>query len=214
VSGSAILAGLGLVVAGGFAYDAAHADGLDSSVIDTRELQRVLPDTAGALRAGDIRGTGPGGRYLLRWDESSVGAGALGVEMLLQLEHRGFDVGALRHHAAEVGRGRVRTTDEATATIDYVVGLDAIARWRVTPGAPEVAYVDPRGPGDIERYERLHDEVAAGLREAGLDDLAATLDRNVIAVVFDDRVPDSVLPDVVELGQMRQPEPVFVTPLR
>lgn len=214
VGGSAVLAGLGLVVVGGFTYDATHADGLDSSVIDARELAQVLPDTTRALRAGDIRGTGPGGRYLLRWQESSVGAGALGVEMLLQLEHRGFDVGALRHHAAEVGRGRILTTDEATATIDYVVGLDAISRWRETPGATEVAYVDPRGPGDIARYERLRREVIAGLREAGLPDLAATIDRNVIEVVFDDRVPDSVLPALVELGQMRQPEAVFVTPLR
>jgi hypothetical protein len=214
VGGSAVLAGLGLVVVCAFAYDATDADGLDSSVIDDRELRQILPDTTRALRAGDIRGTGPDGRYLLRWQESSVGAGALGVEMLLQLEHRGFDVGALRHHAAEVGRGRVRTTDEATATIDYVVGLDRIARWRRTPGAHEVAYVDPRGPGDIARYERLRRHVVAGLQQAGLHDLAATIDRNVIQVVFDERVPDSVRPALVELGRMRQPEAVFVTPLR
>jgi hypothetical protein len=211
-SGPRVLAGVGLVVAGSFAYDAADADGLDSSVIDARELRLVLPDTNRALRAEEVPGTGPDGRYLLRWDESSVGAGALGVEMLLQLEHRGFDVGAPRHHLAAVGRGRVREVGEATATIDYVVGLEAIGRWRATPGATEVAYVDPREPGDIERYRRLRDEVVAGLRQAGLDDLAATVDRNVIAVVFDDRVPESVLPDVVELGQMRQPEAVFVTP--
>ncbi len=213
VRGPAVLAALGLVVVASFAFDARSADGLDSSVIDTRALSDVLPDTARALGAGDIQGTGRYARYLLRWDESSVGAGALGIEMLLQLEHRGFDVGAPESHAAEVGRHRVRTADEATATIDYVVGLDVIDRWRATPGVTEVAYTDPRRPEDVERYARLHDEVVAGLRHAGLDDLAATVDRNVIAVVFDDRVPASVLPKVAELGRIPQPEAVFVTPV-
>jgi hypothetical protein len=210
--GPLALAGAGLVVVAAFTYDAAHADGLDSSIAETDGLGAVLADTAPALRSGDIPGTGPDGRYLLRWDESSVGSGAMGVEMLLQLEHRGFDIGAPAHHGAEVGRGRVRTVEEATATIDYVVGTEAISRWRSRPDAVEVAHTDPRTEADIARYDRRHAEVAARLRDAGLDDLAATLDRNLLAVAWDERLPRSLADDLDTLADLGHPEAVFVTP--
>jgi hypothetical protein len=203
-------AAVGMVATAAFAWEAAHVQ--VQSLGETTVLSHLAPPTVAALRSGGVPGGGEDGRYLVRWDEDELLFGSGGFGLLSELERAGLDVGAPAHHAAAVVEHRVRALPDATATVNYVVGPDVIAKWRAVPGAVEVAYVDRRSDAERARSERLHDEIVAGLTEAGLDDLVTRLEDNVFATGIDPRTPPGVSRKVQELVELGLPAAIFVAP--
>jgi hypothetical protein len=207
--GTAALVAL-LVVAGTtFTWDAAHSE--VPAAHESRTLRLVAPRAIRALRSGDVPGGGEDGRYLVRW-EDTLGIGSQGYGFLLELERQGFDVGVPRQHRTGAVAHRVRELDEATATVNYVNGQEAIARWDRTPGAERVAHLDPRSPAERARFERLRDGVVAGLRAAGLDDLVPTVDRNLFIAGLDPRMPTPLADKVARMMDLGLPTAVYVAP--
>ncbi len=169
----------------------------------------VLPEAVDALRAEGAPGGGMDGRYLVRSDDQ-VSGGLNTFTLLLELERRGFRAGVDEWSAVTARPFRVLAPRDATAVVTYVVG-PAIEEWRARPDAVEIAHAEPP-PGSAARYDRIRDEVAADLRDAGLADLATTFDDNLLAAaVYRDLPPDAVdgLREMVEVGQ---PTSIFVSP--
>jgi hypothetical protein len=205
-----------VLVSAAYSYDAAHTQPLD--LPESRTLARVAPPVVRALRqgrlagGGTVPGGGAGGRYLVRWHDTEVATTGVGFGLLLELERQGLDVGGPESDESAVVPHRVRDLDEATATVNVVIGDRPLARWRATPGAVEVVHTDPRTPRERARFTRLRDEVVAGLREAGLDDLAATLQLNVLTAAMDERMPPGLEAKAGELLAIGGPTAVFVAP--
>jgi hypothetical protein len=183
-----------------FTYTAASTE--VPAVEESRTLSQVAPQVVEALESGDAPGGGAGGRYLVRW-EDTLGIGAQGYGLLLELERQGLDVGVTTPYKTGAVAHRERPLDEATATVNYVNGGAAITRWDATPGAVQVAFYEPRDEAQHARFEQLHDDVVAGLRRAGLDDLAQSVDTNLFVTANDPRVPSELqatLGDMMDLG--------------
>jgi hypothetical protein len=207
-------AGLGaLLVAtvASFTYDAAHTEVPAAS--ETASLRHVAPVAIERLASGELPGGGRQGRYLVRWDEDALAIGSQGYGFLNELERQGFDVGVNEAHSTGSLPHRVRATEDADATVNYVIGEANIARWRADPAAVEAAYYEPRSPADLEEYGRLHDEVAAGLQAEGLDDLLNALDNKVFLVGIDPRVPAELTGKVARMMDLGLPAAVFVAPV-
>jgi len=139
----AVLAALLLAGSARFTYEAAHvrAEGEGNEL--SEPIRALGPEAAANLRSGDAPGGGVDGRYELRWPGHPGGfLDAAGFGILLELERHGFDVRTpVRRSDDEVP---YRWADEddppPTAFLDYVLGDEAIARWRRQPGAVQVAY--------------------------------------------------------------------------
>lgn len=205
--GVVALGALIVVSAASLTYRAASISADDP--VSTRTLRSLAPPTIDALASGQVPGGGHRGRYRVTWQDNALSIPAGGWGMVLELDRAGFDVGGMRNFGA--GEHRVVRPEDATATIHYVVGPRHVERWRVTAGALEVAYVDPRSPAQIAEYNRLHDQVVAGLEAAGLHDLVEEVDKFLLRVAFDARTPDELQPHlstmITELGL---PAAVFV----
>jgi len=211
-----LLAGTLAVVGVAFTVDAATSEPLND--VESETVARIAPPVAAALRDGEttdgtpVPGGGPEGRYLVRWHQNELATPAEGYGMLLELERQGLDVGGHEGDDAAIVPRRVRYLEDATATVNVVVGEGYIARWRDTPGAVQVATVDRRTPAQRDRYAVLRDETAADLRAAGLDELAEGLYVNVLATLLDERVPPEIQRRASELLTMGAPMAVFVAP--
>lgn len=208
--GLAALAGAFVVTAALLTYDSADTDLPPSETRDSEVLAQIAPATARALRAGDAPGGGPGGRYLVLFDEDPFDLGATGEGLVLELERQGFDVGVSERFGPDMVPHRVLRPDEATATIHQVVGTVAIDRWRAMPGAVEVALHEPRTAAQQARYDRDYADVVEELRQIGRDDLVARLTIGLTALVFDQSVPQEIRDDVAVLVDYGQPTAVFV----
>jgi hypothetical protein len=207
------MAGLGallLATTASFTYDAAHTEVPAAS--ETDALRHVAPVAIERLASGDLPGGGEDGRYLLRWDEDALAIGSQGYGFLNELERQGFDVGVPEAHSTGSVPHRVRAPGDADAIVNYVIGEANIDRWRADPTAVEVVFHEPRSAADLERYERLRDEVADGLRAEGLDDLVDVLDNKLFLVGIDPRVPAALTDKVAELMDLGLPAAVFVAP--
>ena len=211
----ALLATAGLVAllvatAASFTYDAAHTEVPAAS--ETDSLRHVAPVAIERLESGELPGGGKQGRYLVRWDEDALAIGSQGYGFLNELERQGFDVGVNEAHSTGSLPHRVRAAEDADATVNYVIGEANIDRWRADPAAVEAAYYEPRSPAELERFGELHDEVAAGLRAEGLDDLLSALDNKIFLVGIDPRVPADLTGKVADMMDLGLPAAVFVAP--
>jgi hypothetical protein len=206
----AALAAVMLVAAAQFGWQGAQVE--VQAARETGVLARLAPPTIAALRSGDVPGGGEDGRYLVRWGDDQEGFGVAGLGLFNELDRQGFTVRAVKFFGFAVVPYRTMDVDDATATVNIVVGPDMIERWRDTPGAVEVAYADPRSDEERERYDRLHDQVVEAMLDAGLPDRVASLDRNLYFTVHDPGLP----PDIAEMARplfdMGLPAAVFVAP--
>ena len=100
----------------------------------------------------------PDGTYLVRWDDT-ISLGATGVGVMLELEKRGFTVVADEFQRAAVLPHRVIEDECDADEVVYVVVGPSVDDVAATPGAREVAVVDPRTPEERRRF----DEVAAAI---------------------------------------------------
>jgi hypothetical protein len=209
VAGAAALLVVVVAWVGMFTNDAAHAE--QPAARQSLLLSQLAPATAEALDA-DVAGTGGrDGRYLVTWTDP-VAIGATGFGLLLELERQGFDVGVLEPYGRGAVEHRVVDPDEATGQVDLVVGEAGIAAAAEQPGAVVVAEADIRTEADIERYERLRDEVVGQLEGVGAAELEPTLDTALMAVAIDPRVPEETRELIADMADIGAPAAVFVTP--
>ena len=175
------------------------------------QLSQLAPQTTAALD-DDVAGTGGrDGHYIVTWTDP-VAIGATGFGLLLELERQGFDVGVLEPYGTGAVKHRVMDLDEATGQVDLVVGEAGIAAAARQPGAVVVAESDIRTEADIERYERLRDEVVGQLQDVGAGELEPTLDAALMAVAIDPRVPEATRELIADMADIGAPAAVFVTP--
>lgn len=209
LAGAAALLVMAVAWVGMFTNDAAHAE--PPAARQSLQLSQLAPQTTEALDA-DAAGTGGrDGRYLVTWTDP-VAIGATGFGLLLELERQGFDVGVLEPYGTGAVKHRVMGLDEATGQVDLVVGEAGIAAASRQPGAVLVAESDIRSEADIERYERLRDEVVGQLRDVGAAELEPTLDTALMAVAIDRRVPEETRELIADMADVGAPAAVFVTP--
>lgn len=152
----------------------------------SRMLGSVVPDAIAALKGSDVAGRGPGGRYLVDW-EDPVTIYNLGVGLTNEMRRSGLDVGITAPRALSLSdRWALRPTD-ATAVVILSVG-PAVERWRRCPGATLVASHDPRTPAQRARSDRLYRAAEAELVAAGIPDLGRRLREEPKAVMRDPRL--------------------------
>ncbi|MBA2282111.1 MAG: hypothetical protein H0W25_12910 [Acidimicrobiia bacterium] len=187
------------VVAGSIAAVRVESSGLRNS----RIVAALTPAVADAVAAID-----PDGRFLVRW-EDSVSLNATGVGVLLELERRGYRVGADPLQRAAVLPHRALLAGEATAVVWVVVG-PAVERLRADRTVEEVAAVDPRNREERGRSAALAASIDAALGRAGLDELTPVLDQSLVGVALDRRVPVEVKAQVEELLDLGLPAVAFV----
>ena len=138
------LAAVTVVLGVAFTVDSAHAEMFDAELATA--IDTVSAETAGRL-ADDPAGCGDDCRYMVTFtDPVHLVSPVFGL--LLELEKRGYDVGADAEREVAVRSHRVVDLDEADAVILLTVGEEAIAGWTGKAGAEEVARVDP--PGEEE----------------------------------------------------------------
>ena len=157
-------------------------------------------------------GGGEEGRYLVRWGDDQEGFGVAGGGLLNELERQGFEAFAIPGLESPMVAHRILGLDQATATVNVAVGPDVIERWRATPGAVEVAYVDLRSDEERARYDRLREQVVAAMREAGLEESIASLDRNLYLTMFNPDLPPEISEMARPLYDLGLPAAVFVAP--
>jgi hypothetical protein len=174
-------------------------------------LAHLVPNTVDALRDGRAPGGGPGGRYLVQW-EDAMAFGSAGYGLVLELERAGLDVGGEAGYATNLVPHRVRRPVDATATVTFVRGDEVIERWRSNPDVVEVAYFEPRSSAEIARHRELRAGLDARLRDAGLDSLADLMDQNLLLAVLDERFPSELRSDFSEMLKLGQPAAVFIGP--
>jgi hypothetical protein len=176
----------------------------------SRVTAALAAPTAVALGEGTAAGGGRDGRYLVTWDDP-ISLGSTGFGLLLELERRGFDVGAVEFYRVWATPHRVLDPAEATAEVHLAVGAD-IRTWRAKPGAEQVAYVDPRSRDERVEYGRLRARAVDALNAAGLSDLARGVDENLFTTSLDPRVPKQPRDLMVRMLGLGLPSAVFVGP--
>ena len=197
-----------LATAALFAVDAADAEAPAPRLSST--LGAVTGPTVEALAEGVGPATGRDGRYVVTWEDAlHIGSQAYGL--VSELERRGYTAGMTR--GLVVPNTKYRTIDpaDATAEIHFATGL-YIEPWRQLPGAVEVAYVEPRSPAEIRRFEELRDDAIARLEADGLDDVVPLVDRNLFGASIQRRVPSSTRELLAEMLDLGLPTAVFVAP--
>ena len=131
-------------------------------------------------------------RYLVEWDDP-VALGGIGFGVMLDLQSKGFDVGALPPYSAAAEPHRVRTEAQADRILHVVTGPAGIARWRSTPGARELVAVDVRTPAEVARARRAHDQLLAGLRRLGRTKDLQQADQGPLFPLFlDESLPEDL----------------------
>ncbi|MCU1497812.1 MAG: hypothetical protein JWM47_1765 [Acidimicrobiales bacterium] len=143
-----------------------------------RAEQVLAPPTAAALD--------PGRRYLVDW-EDPVYLGGVGFGLLLDLERRGFDVGAPPASATAVEARRVRCPGSYDAVITAVTGPLAIERWKAAPDATLVAESGPTDPAFD--YAATLADLRRHLADGGTELEPDQLERSLTLVVLNPDQP-------------------------
>ena len=173
-------------------------------------LGAVTGPTVEALQAGVGDATGRDGRYVVTWEDAlHIGSQAYGL--VSELERRGFTAGMTRGLVVPNTKYRTIDPDDATAEIHFATG-PYIEPWRQMPGVVEVAYVEPRSPSEIRRFEELRTEAVARLEADGLDDVVPLVDGNLFGASIQRRVPSSTRELLAEMLDLGLPTAVFVAP--
>jgi hypothetical protein len=171
------------------------------------EFAEVIHPTVDAIEDGTVPG-GPDGTFLVSWSDP-VSLGGPGFSLVLELERRGYDVGAAEDYRLSVRDHRVVTADEADAEIHVAFGVGAVDVARTHPGAREIAFVDPRSDAQRQEYMELRAQVIADLEAAGLDEAIPDVDQNMIALASHADLPSSVNAPLYTMGRMPQPMAVL-----
>jgi hypothetical protein len=179
--------------------DAADADVPESQL--SAPLGELIDPTVAALDAS--------GRYVVTWTDAAF-FGSQGYGLVNELERAGLDVGVDPTFRVPVTPQRVVDRADVTAEVHLSTG-GYIDEWRARPDAEEIAFADTRTPAEIDEFDALHDEVLAGLDDAGLDDLVDTLDTNLFGVSLDPRVPTELAEKMARMLIIGVPAAVFVT---
>jgi hypothetical protein len=204
----ATLAALVVAVVWPTALLAADApDTEDSDAAVSNVLGEVVQPTVDAIEDGTVPG-GPDGTFTVTWVDP-VNLGGQGVGMLLELERRGFDVGAPAALRLAVRSHRVVAPGQADAEIHVATGVPANAEAEAHPGGERIAYHDPRTPQQRAEYDRLRGEIIESLESEGLDDLLPLVDSNFILLASDERAPEDVKSALFVMGRMPQPLGVY-----
>lgn len=170
-------------------------------------------DTIGAIAgptARDLDGLDPSGRYLVQWVDP-VALGGNGFGLMLALEERGLRVGAIRPFRAAVEPHRVMDPADATAVVTVVSGPTQIANARRLPGVVEVAHHEHRTDAQQRQVAQRWVDAEAGLRRAGLVDLADGLHRSIWTALLDERTPGPVFDDLAVILEVGEATSVFVS---
>lgn len=186
------------------------APSTDPSRPDLSDDLGVLADeTVAALRAGDVRGGGTDGRYMVRW-EDPVTIGAQGIGLVNELERAGYDAGVEVGHRVGGTRHRAMTPDEATAVVVLAVG-QKIEAWDALPDdqATPVAHVDRRSEADRAEAADLEVRIDEALAAEG-HRLADVWRGEVFTTSIDPSVPQPIRDDVLRYLELGAPVEVFV----
>ncbi len=206
--GTGVLALLTVVSTVLFSLDAGGSD------VPSERLSTTLGEVAGqtnhALDGGTAPGGGRDGRYLVTWDDP-VSIGAQGWGLVNELEREGFEVGVPKLHQGGAARDQVLDPHDATAQVTLVVGPN-IEDWRVKPGVEQVAFYEPRTPGQQAEYERLRSRVIEDMAEVGLSHLVSEDDSNLLAAAGNPRTPKRTQRMLSRMLDLGLPTAVFVGP--
>jgi hypothetical protein len=104
--------------------------------------------------------------YLVRWDDPAY-LGGLGFGLILDLERRGYHVGADPRFSTAVEPRRVLCPGQYDAVIEVVSGDTTIAKWRATPGYRLIGSADVRSPAQRRAYTRDLKALQANLAARG-----------------------------------------------
>ena len=80
------------------------------------------------------------------------------------------------------------------------------------PGVVEVAYFEPRSTAELAEFSQLRGDSMAMLHEAGLDDVAALVDTNLMGARLDPRLPAAVEPKLVRMLVLGEATAIFIAP--
>ena len=153
---------------------------------------------------------GKDGRYAVVWADAYY-FGSQGYGMINELERRGFDAGAYPTYRVPVTQQRIILPGAATAEVVLATGVN-VAVWRATPGAVEVADVEPRDAGELVEFERLRTEAIDALNGADLPDVAALVDTNLFLASTDPRLPAGVEGRLTRMLELGEETAVFIAP--
>ncbi len=191
-----------------FVVDAAQVEPPEERL--SRVLNEVVDPTADALRAGVGAADGPDGVYAVIWEDAYY-FGSQGYGLLSELERRGFTARAYETFHVPVTPQRIIDPGEATAEVALVTGM-YIDQWRARPGVVEVAYFEPRSTAELAEFSQLRGDSMAMLHEAGLDDVAALVDTNLMGARLDPRLPAAVEPKLVRMLVLGEATAIFIAP--
>lgn len=165
----------------------------------SRSVEGLAPELAAALDPADA--------YLVRWDDPAY-LGGIGFGLILELERRGFDVGADPISRAAVEPHRVRCPGDHDTVIFVVTGEQTIDSYRDRPDLELVATTDPRP--DPEAWQATFDELLALLQvdDPTLD--AAGLERQFNYLLLSGDQPDEVVDLAADLVLGGVPSAVFL----
>lgn len=182
------------------------------------DVERPFPnlsDTVDAIDDPTAAGLDRSLTYRIEWQDGDA-LGAVGFGLLLELERRGFDVGAGPSYRAAVEPHRTLDPDDVDAVVTVVSGEAAIEAVRAAAttvdGARELVAVDARSASDRARADRLRGEAEAGLLAAGRPDLVDAMARSIWTPLVDPSIDDRTYEALWELVSMGRPTAVFVSP--
>jgi hypothetical protein len=207
---ASVVGGLAVVALVSVRLLAVAPDATTDTPDQTHQLGRIVPGTVAALRAGDVEGGGPDGRYLVSWNDATNG-GSEGIGLVNELVRRGFDVGVAARDGVQIGLHRVRPAGEATARVVLASG-GWIDRWRGEPGAQEVAFDDPRTPAERSEFAEVRAAAISQLRAMGRSDLVDRIDLDLFDVALNGGLPGSLNLLLGRMLDIGVPVAVFVLP--
>jgi hypothetical protein len=153
----------------------------------------------------------PGVRYRLQHhDPVILGTAVFGL--VLELERRGFEVGAGDYATAAVMPFRVFDDAETDVDLWIVSGSRAIEEMRARPDATELGSFDPRSPAEQQRSAELLTQIDAGFCAAGRGDLVPRVDEQyglASLLLSDVGLPEAVRPLLDEYQDLRLASAVF-----
>ena len=175
----------------------------------TARDRALIPTALDALEAGTVPGFDDDDRYLVAAQDPSSGS-LSSLTLLNEMDKRGFDARIAVGAAHAAGSHRVREQADATAVVTLATG-PAVDDLRADPGAVELAHVD-LSPADADEAARLRARLVDLLEEAGVDDAAEQVDRNLFALSFGGELPpgaEAIAGRLLDLGAAAA---VFVEP--
>ena len=163
-----------------------------------RQEREMAPTVAQALRSDRT--------YLIEWQDP-VYLGGLGFGLMLDLERRGFHVGADAQYSAAVEPRRVLCPGHYDAVITVVTGPLAIDTWHAKPGVREIMGVGSAPGFDYDAtFARLQRTLAA----AGTTYDPARLEQVLSLVLLNPHAPKEANRLAAQLVSNGVPTEVFI----